>query len=104
MSSDGTVKFWDVRTRNIINEVKGLGEAFTLAWAPDGESLVVGNKVWRIELLYKDALVLMASCTGRYVIRSFTHTKHTVGISSADCPDQQYCVLLEWEADICHHF
>lgn len=45
VSSDGTVKFWDVRTRNIINEVKGLGEAFTLAWAPDGESLVVGNKV-----------------------------------------------------------
>ncbi|KAK9418533.1 putative WD domain-containing protein [Seiridium unicorne] len=44
VSSDGTVKFWDVRTRNIINEVKGLGEAFTLAWAPDGESLVVGNK------------------------------------------------------------
>lgn len=45
VSSDGIVKFWDVRTRNIINEVKGLGEAFTLAWAPDGESLVVGNKV-----------------------------------------------------------
>ncbi len=28
-----------------MNEVKGLGEAFTLVWHPDGESIVVGNKV-----------------------------------------------------------
>lgn len=39
------VKFWDVRTKNCINEVKGLGEAFTLAWDPEGESLIVGSKV-----------------------------------------------------------
>jgi THO complex subunit 3 len=45
VSSDGVVKFWDVRTKAVINEIKGLGDAFTLAWAPDGESLVVGNKV-----------------------------------------------------------
>jgi THO complex subunit 3 len=45
VSSDGVVKFWDVRTKAVINEVKGLGDAFTLAWAPDGESLIVGNKV-----------------------------------------------------------
>ena len=45
VSADGVVKFWDVRTKAVINEVKGLGEAFTLAWAPDGESLIVGNKV-----------------------------------------------------------
>lgn len=45
VSSDGTVKFWDVRTKAVINEVKGLGDTFTLAWAPDGESLIVGNKV-----------------------------------------------------------
>ncbi|TPX17445.1 uncharacterized protein E0L32_003088 [Thyridium curvatum] len=44
VSNDGVVKFWDVRTKACINEVKGLGEAFTLAWAPDGQSLVVGNK------------------------------------------------------------
>lgn len=44
VSSDGVVRFWDVRTKAIINEVKGLDEAFTLAWAPDGESLIVGNK------------------------------------------------------------
>lgn len=45
MSDDGAVKFWDVRTKNCTNEVKGLGDAFTLVWAPDGESLIVGTKV-----------------------------------------------------------
>jgi len=45
VDSDGVVKFWDVRTKNCINEVRGLGQAFTLTWAPNGESLVVGNKV-----------------------------------------------------------
>ncbi|KAK7988182.1 hypothetical protein PG990_005034 [Apiospora arundinis] len=44
VSIDGTVKFWDVKTKALVNEVKGLGEAFTLAWAPDGEHLIVGNK------------------------------------------------------------
>lgn len=45
VSSDGVVRFWDVKTKAVINEVKGLGDAFTLAWSPDGESLIVGNKV-----------------------------------------------------------
>ena len=45
VSGDGVVRFWDVKTKAIINEVKGLGDAFTLAWAPDGQSLIVGNKV-----------------------------------------------------------
>lgn len=44
VSDDGVVKFWDVRTKACVNEVKGLGDAFTLVWAPDGESLIVGNK------------------------------------------------------------
>jgi THO complex subunit 3 len=45
VSSDGVVKFWDVRTKACVNEVRGLGDAFTLAWAPDGQSLIAGNKV-----------------------------------------------------------
>jgi len=45
VSSDGVVKFWDVRTKACVNEVKDLGSAFSLAWAPDGQSLIVGNKV-----------------------------------------------------------
>ncbi|CAD6446585.1 51319b20-4d52-458a-bfc4-64a41ed8ab0c [Sclerotinia trifoliorum] len=51
VSSDGVVKFWDVRTKAVINEVKGLGDAFTLVWSPDGESLVVGNKADNIYIL-----------------------------------------------------
>lgn len=47
VSSDGVVKFWDVRTKACFNEVTGLGDAFTLAWAPDGQSLIVGNKVFQ---------------------------------------------------------
>ncbi|CAL3964452.1 unnamed protein product, partial [Diplocarpon coronariae] len=44
VSGDGVAKFWDVKTKALINEVKGLGDAFTLAWAPDGKTLIVGNK------------------------------------------------------------
>ncbi|KAH0424802.1 tho complex subunit 3 [Colletotrichum camelliae] len=51
VSNDGVIKFWDVRSKTCINEIKGLGDAFTLAWAPDGESLVVGNKTDNIFVL-----------------------------------------------------
>ncbi|KAI0197729.1 WD domain-containing protein [Astrocystis sublimbata] len=44
VSSDGVVRFWDVKNKLVLKEVKGLGEAFTLAWAPHGECVVVGNK------------------------------------------------------------
>ncbi|KAK4162096.1 THO complex subunit 3 [Cladorrhinum sp. PSN259] len=44
ISHDGVVKFWDVRTKACVNEVKGLGNANSLAWSPDGTSLLVGNK------------------------------------------------------------
>lgn len=47
VSHDGVVKFWDVRTKACVNEVKGLGDANSLAWAPDGSSLLVGNRVSR---------------------------------------------------------
>ncbi|KAI0136287.1 WD domain-containing protein [Xylariales sp. AK1849] len=72
VSIDGTAKFWDVRTRNIINEVKGLGEAFTLAWAPDGESLVVGNKADKLFVL---------SPTESTPIASYQQDVHTNGIA-----------------------
>ncbi|KAL1883884.1 hypothetical protein VTK73DRAFT_7672 [Phialemonium thermophilum] len=44
VSDDGVVKFWDVRTKTCVNEIKGLGDTTSLVWAPDGESLIVGNK------------------------------------------------------------
>jgi len=45
VSNDGVVKFWDVRTKECVNEVKGLGNTHALAWAPDGSSVLVGNRV-----------------------------------------------------------
>lgn len=42
--SDGTVRFWDVRTKASIGEVKVGGDAYTLAWKPDGKDIVVGRK------------------------------------------------------------
>ena len=45
VSSDGVVRFWDCKNRVVLNEVRGLGETFTLAWHPHGECVVVGNKV-----------------------------------------------------------
>jgi THO complex subunit 3 len=57
VSGDGVVKFWDVRTKAVINEIKGLGEAFTLAWHPNGETLLVGHKVCNSQN-YKKLLVI----------------------------------------------
>jgi len=68
VSSDGVIKFWDVRTKAVINEIKGLGDAFTLAWCPDGESLVVGNKVCLIFTLRHQELTSI-----RQTIFSFYH-------------------------------
>lgn len=45
LSNDGVMKLWDVRSRACVNEVKSLGEAFTMVWHPDGEGLIIGNKV-----------------------------------------------------------
>ncbi|KAF2202963.1 WD40 repeat-like protein [Delitschia confertaspora ATCC 74209] len=41
---DGMVRFWDVRTKKSVGEVNVGGEAFTLAWKPDGSDIVVGKK------------------------------------------------------------
>lgn len=47
-TSDGLVRFWDVRSKASVGEVKigsGPSGPFTLAWTPDGNGLVVGTKV-----------------------------------------------------------
>ncbi|KAG9238614.1 WD40-repeat-containing domain protein [Amylocarpus encephaloides] len=61
VSSDGVARFWDVKTKAVINEVKGLGDAFTLAWSPDGESLLVGNKTDNIFVLSPTSSTPLAS-------------------------------------------
>jgi THO complex subunit 3 len=43
--SDGTVRFWDVRSKASIGEIKIGTSLLNLAWHPNGEELVVGCKV-----------------------------------------------------------
>ena len=45
VDSDGTAKFWDVKTKAVVNEVTGLGFALSLAWSPSGDAVIIGNKV-----------------------------------------------------------
>ncbi|KAJ6171069.1 hypothetical protein N7470_000136 [Penicillium chermesinum] len=44
-SADGTVRFWDVRSKNCVSRLDVGGEAFTLSWSVDGSTMVVGRKV-----------------------------------------------------------
>lgn len=45
VDSEGNAKFWDVKTKAVLNEVTGLGFALSLAWSPDGSHCIIGNKV-----------------------------------------------------------
>ena len=44
-SADGTVKFWDARSKQCTNTLTVGGEPFTLAWSDDGSVLLCGRKV-----------------------------------------------------------
>lgn len=44
-SADGTVRFWDVRSKTCVSRLDVGGEAFTLSWSADGSTMVVGRKV-----------------------------------------------------------
>lgn len=43
-STDGTVRLWDARAKNMTGEVRVGEQPFTLAWTPDGTELVAGRK------------------------------------------------------------
>lgn len=43
--TDGLVRFWDVRSKASVGEVKVGEQPFTLAWMPDGTEIVAGRKV-----------------------------------------------------------
>ncbi|KAK2737172.1 hypothetical protein FQN57_000429 [Myotisia sp. PD_48] len=42
-STDGTVRLWDVRSKNCVGKVDVGGEAFTVTWSADGSVLLVGR-------------------------------------------------------------
>jgi WD40 repeat protein len=108
LSSDGVVRFWDVRTKACFNEVTGLGDAMTLVWAPDGQTLLVGNRVC-IPLLFSFTSIMLVQewlTVSRIVGQYFCFVADTVnspGVTSADCTDKPNRLLLEWEENICHH-
>lgn len=44
-ASDGTVRFWDTRSKACTTKLEVGGEVFTLSWSVDGSVLVAGTKV-----------------------------------------------------------
>jgi len=61
-STDGTVRFWDVRSKTCVSRLDVGGEAFTLSWSADGSVLMVGRKVRK-----DDALFLFPDVINAYV-------------------------------------
>lgn len=51
-STDGTVRFWDVRSKRCVSRIDVGGEAFTLAWSADGSVLLAGRMVCVLFKLY----------------------------------------------------
>jgi len=88
ISSDGVAKFWDVKTKSATNTVTGLGEAFTLAWCPDGESVIVGNKVGKLHTLACSRIILVKKANGaRPTISMFCpqRSRHQFHLTSNQC-------------------
>jgi THO complex subunit 3 len=44
-SGDGSVRFWDTRTKTCISKLDVGGDPFTLTWSTDGSVLLAGTKV-----------------------------------------------------------
>lgn len=105
VSSDGVVKFWDARSKMCTNEIRGLGEAFTLAWAPDGESLIVGNKVKPGHLcgaVFSCASFANLDSDGQSVL-AFTNPIYAFVKPSTISPDQPNRFLLERQENLLDH-
>jgi THO complex subunit 3 len=50
VSLDGTVKFWDVRSKTCVSTVKLDSEGLSLSWAHDGSMVMVGTRKVRQRL------------------------------------------------------
>lgn len=57
-STDGMVRFWDIRSKASVGEVKVGEQPFTLAWTPDGSEIVAGRKVGLCDFLYMTHLLI----------------------------------------------
>lgn len=44
-SADGSVRFWDTRSKNMVSKLDVGGDLFTMSWSVDGSALVAGSKV-----------------------------------------------------------
>ncbi|KAL6717876.1 hypothetical protein ACLMJK_003961 [Lecanora helva] len=51
VSSDGTCRFWDVRSKACTATVQLGGEGFSIVWAPDGSAVIVGTKDDKLVLI-----------------------------------------------------
>ena len=43
-SRDGSLRFWDTRTKTQVSKLDIGGDVFSIAWSVDGSAMVVGNK------------------------------------------------------------
>lgn len=50
-SKDGTVRFWDIRSKSCTTKLEPGGDLFSLAWSVDGSAMVSGSKVPPIKSL-----------------------------------------------------
>ncbi|KAH3906028.1 hypothetical protein HBI56_195610 [Parastagonospora nodorum] len=58
--SDGMVRFWDIRSKASVGEVKVGETPFTLAWSPDGSEIVAGRKDNVLASIDRTALRVLA--------------------------------------------
>lgn len=50
VSTDGTARFWDVRSKSCRGVVKLPSDGLTVAWSADGGTVVVGTRVSWLDL------------------------------------------------------
>ena len=93
--ADGTVRFWDVRSKASIGEVKVGGECFTLAWTPDGNEMLVGRKVSYVGSLRFDDSCL-CKFIGRYAFSDQSINLDINLVTPPECSDKSNAVLLQW--------
>ncbi|MCJ1411190.1 hypothetical protein MMC19_005278 [Ptychographa xylographoides] len=80
VSSDGTCKFWDVRSKGCVETVPLGGEGFSISWSADGSQVLVGRK--------DDNLIPISipSYTASPALPQPTQTNQTLFLPSSNSP------------------